>query len=394
MARTSNKASHWWQQLSNFSAEKSAPVIYGVTDRSQLPWWEKINDWLIDRTAVKISEKVRFYQSLHLLLSAGIGLVRALSMLSERYRNPRFRRIVQTIIYDLNHGKTLSAAIHKYPTVFSLHEVKSIQAGEMGGQLEHTLELLAQDWQRVAHFRGRIRRALSYPMVALAGVILALVIILLVVIPRLEALFADFGGELPWMTQVLISSSNLLSVGGGWLIFGGVSAFFAARAWAQSRAGKKTLHGIFLEAPMFGGLVREIQTFQVANQLGNLLQSNVPLEIAIKVLPNLVSNQQISTALGRVKTHLQQGEKLSTSLERIPWLDPVLGEVVQLGEESGTLGAVLQKLADQYSIEIDSQLDQINTLIEPLVILLVGGVIGFLALAIMSPILQIQAVIV
>ena len=364
--------------------------VYGVTDNSKLPFYERWNDYLLDISPISDKEKNLVFNSLKLLVSSGMGFVRALEMIAKRHKNQRFARILYTISYDMNHGLSFSKSLKKYPQVFQQSEIKNLYAGELSGHIEDSLHNVVHQLDKDIKLSRQISSALMYPFTALFAVLLAVFVIFIFVIPKFQKMFDDIGSELPVSTQLLISlSENVRAYWVLWLI-SFVMIYLVFKAWKESEIGKIKYDGILLELPIFGYLIRDVQTLRITSQLGTLLLSHVPLQKSIHILGQIIPNAVMSSAIFEVERKLKAGEVLSDIIEGQELFDPVLAEVIRVGERTGKTGEVLKRLGNQYEIEMDNQFKNITSLIEPIVLVLVGGVVVFLAIAIMSPIFKIQ----
>lgn len=367
-------------------------VIYGVTDRRKDPWYEKLNDFLIDKSPVATKTKSIFFHSLHLLVASGVSFTKALEMLSARQKNQRFRRILDTIVYDMvKNGKSFSGALEKHPDVFSRPEIKVIYAGEISGTIEKNLSALAQQISKNLEIQMRVKTALMYPVTVLSAVAIAVVVVMIWVVPRFTDLFAQFpSSQLPLSTRTLIGFSDFVQ--GYWwflaLLIVGAGGLFTN--WRKTNHGEREWDGFLLSFPWIGKIISDIQTVQIANNFSTLLKAGIPVERVLKILSNIVSNTVVGDDLARIGQKIIKGIPLFESFSQAPSIDPTLAEVIEVGEQGGNIPEILEKTAQQYQLEVDTQLKNLNTMIEPAIIILMGAMVVFMALAILTPILQLQ----
>ncbi len=367
-------------------------IIYGVTDRSNDTIWQKINDFLIDHSSVTKKEKMVFFNSLKLLVTSGVNFTKAIQMLAIRAKNERLKRILNTIEYDmLNMGMRFSEAMAKYPQVFSVSEIKMIYSGELAGRLEEVLEAVSTRIQKNIEMEIRVKSALMYPITVFIAIILAGVVVMLFVVPKFEAMFSSFGADLPMATKIMIETSNFMQNYWWFILLILVSAWVIFQNWKNSEDGKYDWDEFLLGLPGLGALIRDIQTTKIAGNFSTLLMSGIPIAKAIHVLSEIIDNKVISRDLLQIEHDVKSGKQVHESFAEYKNLDPVLAEVIEIGEKSGAIPEVLHKVAQQYSLEVDAQLKNLSSMIEPLVILIVGGAVVFMALAIMTPIMKMQS---
>ncbi|MCF7812229.1 type II secretion system F family protein [Candidatus Gracilibacteria bacterium] len=326
------------------------------------------------------------------MVNSGVRFVRALEILAERQRNLHFQRVLQSVVYDMVHnGASFSQAMAKYPRIFAPEEVKMVLSGEMTGRLEETLESIADQIQKNIQLSLRIRSALMYPITVIIAIVLAAFVIMILVVPKFMILFSEFpNAELPIATRILIGTSSFLREAWWFLLTLGIASVFVFRNWKQSERGRKKWDGFLLKMPLFRGIVRNIQTVRISSNFSTLIQSGIPITKALQLLSEIIPNSVIGRAILNVKEKIIHGKKIHAAFSEEPAFDPILGEIIEIGEKSGRLSEILEKTASQYQNEVDAQLKNLTTLIEPLVIVLVGGAIVFMALAIMTPIFRLQ----
>ena len=367
-------------------------IIYGVTDRSNDSLWQKINDFLIDNSPITKKEKMVFFNSLKLLVTSGVNFTKAIHMMAERSKNEHLKRILHTIEYDmLNSGMKFSEAMAKYPRVFSVSEMKMIYSGEIAGRLEEVLEAVATRIQKNIEMEIRVKSAMMYPITVFIAIILAGIVVMLFVVPKFEAMFASFGSDLPIATKIMIGMSRFFQDYWWFLLLILISAWVIFQNWKKSEDGKYQWDEFLLNLPGIGPLIRDIQTAKIAGNFSTLLESGIPIAKAIHVLGEIIDNDVISQVLLQIEHEVRKGKQVHEAFAEHKELDPILAEVIEIGEQSGAIPQVLHKVGMQYDLEVDAQLKNLSAMIEPLVILIVGLAVTFMALAIMTPIMKMQS---
>lgn len=371
---------------------RSRTVIYGHTDRSNDHWLLQFNDFVIDNSLVSQKEKSLFFSSLKLLVNSGVPFIQALRLLSARNKNMKFVRTIDTMVYDMEaRGYSFSKALAKYPRIFEASEVKMVYAGELTGKLEETLDTIATQMEKNIALAMKIQSALMYPMIVLIAIFLAGTATMMFIVPQFMSLFEQLGTEkLPLATKILILISDLL-IYFWWIIFPGIFAFFFwFLGWKKSPQGKPLWDEFILNLPLISGLINNIQTTKISGNLSTLMASGIPVVKALKSLKDIIPNQIISDSLRRIELNVSKGVPLHKAFADEPCIDSVIPEILEVGERTGSISEVLEKLSVQYEAEVDHQLKNLSTTIEPAIIIIVGGAVVFLALAILGPIFQMQ----
>ena len=372
------------------SKPKLRRVIYGITNRIHDPVLLQINDFIIDHSSISLKEKNLLFHSLQLLVGSGVKFTKSLKMLSERTQNIRLSRILDTVVYDMeNQGLSFSAALQKYP-VFSNSEIKMIYSGEITGNIEDSLQTIATQLQKSIELQIQVKNALTYPLVVFFAIFLAGVVVVMFIVPKFIGLFSEFGSSLPWSTKLLMQTSDFF-IHFWWLIFMAlIGAVFAFKKWTTSPDGKITWDRFLLKIPIFAPIINNIQTVRITNNFSCLMQSGIPVSKALRILSEIIPNAAITESIENIEINVREGMAIHKSFRQETILDPVISEIIDVGEQTGRIPEVLGKLGSQYELEVESQLKNLTTLIEPLVIIVVGAAVVFMAMAIMTPIFQMQ----
>jgi len=345
---------------------------------------------LFQRTSVQdISLATR---QLGTLLQAGVPMVDALSALIDQIENEGFKRTFAAIKSDVNEGMALADAMAKHRDFTNIY-VNMVRAGETSGALEVVLERLADFTEGQAQLRAKVLSAMLYPMIMVIVASLVLVIMLTTVIPRISQIFEHMKTELPFMTRILISSSNFLrSFWWLFIIFIGLGGYLFFR-WKKSPKGKAKWDRFKLKVPIFGPLLRMVAVARFARTLSTLMSSGVPLLTSLQIVRNVVENDALEEAVDRVRDAVKEGEDIATPLRRSGQFPPMVVHMVAIGEKSGELETMLNRVATAYEQQVQTKVSGLTSLLEPVMILLMGGTVAFIIFAILTPIMQMSQVV-
>ncbi len=340
---------------------------------------------------VKPLDILLFTREMADLLDAGLPMDRAFSVLIDQTDSPTLQAMLSAMQNEIRAGQPLSDALTKYPREFPPLYANMVRAGEVSGQLAGVMARLADFLEKEQVRRSQITAALTYPAVLISVAILAVVFLLTFAIPRLTPVFKDMGASLPLPTILLLGLSGFIAKFWWAIIAVAIGGYFGFRAWLATVPGRRSYDGFRLRAPMFGGLIQKVVAARLVRTLGTLLGGGVPileaLDIAASALGNVVSTEAILEARGGVR----QGETLHEAMERTATFLPVVTHMTAVGEETGRLPAMLLRTADTLDFEVDSAMRRLISLVEPLVVLFMGGFIGFIVLSILLPIFQISS---
>lgn len=334
-----------------------------------------------------------FTRELADLIDAGLPIDRALSVLIEQTDSEAMRAMLQGIQRDVRAGQALSDALRKYPREFPPLYANMIHAGEVAGQLPDVMARLADFLEKEQVRKSQIVAALTYPAVLITVAILAVTFLLTFVIPRLEAVFKDLGTALPLPTQILLAVSGFI-MNRWWVIalviIGLVVGF---RAWLQTVPGRRTFDALRLNLPLIGLLTRKMVMARFARTLGTLLAGGVPILESLDIASTAVGNTVAAASVADIRDRVRQGETLSSGMREDPVFVPLVVHMSAVGEETGRLGAMLIRTAETLDFEVDNAMRRIISLVEPLVVLLMGGFVGFVVLSILLPIFQANTIV-
>ncbi len=333
-----------------------------------------------------VKDKAVFASQMAALVSAGVPIVRSLEILAEQQKLPMFKRALLRISKDVNQGSSLGAALRRWPKVFDNLSVAMVEAGEAGGVLEEVLKRLAKLLEDNAKLQNQIRGALGYPVTVLViaiGVFLGMTIFL---IPTFAGIFEDLGAELPAFTQLMVDLSALLRSSFSLLLVGGLLllVWLLKRAYG-TKVGRRRMDGVMLKLPLFGDLIRKTATAQFCRTFSSLTRAGVPILMALDIVRDTVGNRVLSEAIEASKNEVQQGGTLSLALQRRKVFPTMAVSMLVIGEESGGVDAMLSKVADFYEDEIAATVKAMTAMLEPAMIVIVGGIVGSILLAMYLP---------
>ncbi len=361
--------------------------IYGVTDRSHRTFAQKVNDFLIDRSSIPLKERGYFFELLATMIRAGISLVQSVKILRTKTENQRLRRVIATIAYELEHGKQFSQTLERFPDVFSESERGIIRSSEATGNLEQSLFKIAGNIERQDGLRSRLIGAMIYPIAVLIALFASIAVILGLVVPRMQTLFAENAIQQPTLTKIFIGASVWFTHY-WWVIF--ILIIFAIigfHVYTHSDEGRFSWDFHKLRIPIIGRLLRSVYVLRFVDSLGLLVESGLPINKALEYVANTIGNEVYRHKTYEALASVQMGEPLSLTLLRAPFLFPeTVSNMIAIAEQSATIGEISLKVGVHYQREIDNTLKQLTTVLGPLMILVIGVAVAFFAIAILSPI--------
>jgi type IV pilus assembly protein PilC len=347
-------------------------------------------------TKVKETDVVLFTRQLATMIEAGISLVQALTALYEQ-ADPKKQRGLRSVISDVTTrvqgGETFNESIAKHPRVFNRLFVSMVKAGEHGGLLAEILDRLAGFLEASARLRKKVKSAMTYPVIVICIAFLITTFLIVRVVPVFGEIFADFGAKLPAPTQFLIDLSNF--VRGQWyfLVAGLIGAIVGVRMFLRSERGKQLWDRWKLKLPVFGPLVHKIAMSRFARTFAQLIRSGVPILEVLDIVGGSAGNHVVEESIKGVALDVEKGDNLSVSLSRKKIFPPMLLRMVAAGEATGKIDTMLEKMADFWDEEIEAMLDALTSLIEPLLIVFLGVIVGGIVIAMFLPIFKLNEVV-
>lgn len=327
-----------------------------------------------------------FTRQFSVMLDAGLPLVQCLEILGEQEEDKNFREIIQAVRSDVEAGSSLADAMRKHPRAFNNLYVSMIAAGEAGGILDVILQRLSIYIEKVVKLNSQVRSALVYPVTVIVIAVGVVAIILWKVIPVFSQLFAGLGGELPFLTRMVVDASNFLQ--NYFILIAGVlvAGYLAARRWYRStESGRKFFDTLMLKIPVIGMLLRKISVARFCRTLSTLTSSGVPILDGLEITARTSGNAVIEEAILAVRKAVEEGKTVSGPLAETKVFPPMVVQMINVGEQTGALDQMLAKIADFYEEEVDTAVAGLMKLIEPLMIVILGGIIGTIVTAMYLP---------
>lgn len=338
---------------------------------------------------VKITDLVLFTRQLSTMVSAGVPLLRSLNTMYSQVENPTLKEIIGDLMHDVEAGTSLADAMEKHPDVFSDIFVNMIRAGEAAGIVDDILKRLATQVEKNASMRKKIKSASTYPMVLLTLTIGAFMGLMIFIIPRIAAILKDIGGpdaKLPMITQVMISISGFMTHYWYIMIAMTAIAIFAFSKYKKTPAGKLQLHTLALKTPILKNLITKIAVARFTRTFSALIGAGVSVVEALRVTARAIGNEVYRKAVEDAAAEVVNGKQLSQAIEGNKLFPGIVPQMLAVGEETGQTDVVLVKVADFYDEEVDAVIDSLSSILEPVMIVIMGGMVGLVAASVMGPI--------
>ncbi|MRX71435.1 type II secretion system F family protein [Bacillus lacus] len=338
---------------------------------------------------VKLQDLVIFLRQFSTLLEAGVTVVDCTSILAKQTESKALQKALEQMEEDLRSGSPLSAAAAKHPKMFTSMFINMVRAGEAGGNMDETLNRLAEHYEKQHRTKQKIQSALAYP--AAVGIIAAAVVafLLIAIVPTFVTMFEDFGGELPAITVFVLNASNFMQ-NFWWLIALMILMFYILlHTLYKNPATKYYLDYALLRMPIFGSMIQKAMIARLTRTLSSLFSSSVPILQALAIVEKVVENEVISRVLLESRRSLENGLSLTEPMKKHWAFPPLVTSMIAIGEETGALDSMLSKIADFYEAEVESSTDRLKSLIEPLMIVLLAAIVGTIVTSIMVPMFDI-----
>jgi len=341
-------------------------------------------------TEVSIKDKAVFSRQFAALTNAGVAIVRSLGVLSDQCTNPKLKQSLIEISADVQNGMNLSDSMRKHPQCFDGLYVSMVQAGEVGGVLDDVMNRLAKLLEDVARLQNQIKSALSYPMVVgflATSIFLGMTIFL---IPIFAGIFQSIGTELPPLTQFLMDCSITLRSWRIFLIFGtAIGTSIAYKQYYKTDVGRVTIDRLSLKMPLFGDLIQKSAVARFSRTFGALTRSGVPILTSLEIVRDTSGNQVIANAIDAARVEIQQGGMISIALQKEKVFPAMAIQMISIGEETGEIDGMLMKVADFYEDEVEQSVKALTSILEPIMIVVLGGMVGTILLAMYLPLFKI-----
>jgi type IV pilus assembly protein PilC len=321
------------------------------------------------------------------MIASGLPLNKAMGILADQERNPKLKEILIGVLENLEAGAPFSTAAAKYPILFDKVFINIVVSGETVGKLSEVLGQLADQYEKEGDFNGKVSGAFAYPAFIIVAMLLVGGVMMVYIVPQLQSIFEEANAALPLPTRVIISVSNFLKNDWLLLLIGLIAAFFLLRAYFRSAAGTRVVDGVTLRIP--GNLGVEIYMTRMSQTLGMLVQAGTPIIEALNVTADVMNNVYYQDLLRGAVAQVKRGIPLSVPVSESTYFPPIVSQMISVGEQTGQLDKILLNLGQYYQREVDDKLKNVSTLIEPIIIVIVGVGVGFLVYAILMPIYSI-----
>ncbi|MFQ4140123.1 type II secretion system F family protein [Nodosilinea sp. PGN35] len=346
-------------------------------------------------TKVTVKDKAIFSRQFAALVNAGVALVRGLGVLAEDCSNPKLKQALMAINADVQQGTSLSDAMRKHPACFDNLYVALIQAGEVGGVLDEVLNRLAKLLEDLARLQNQIKSAMAYPVTVGFLAVIIFVGMTVFLLPIFADMFEDLGADLPVFTQVMMMISRFLRQPLNWVFMvAAISALsFAYRRYYATLNGRRVIDRISLKMPLFGDLIQKTATARFCRTFGSLSKSGVPILTALEIVRDTAGNQVIAEAVDEARKDVQGGGMISLALQKHAVFPSMAVQMISIGEETGELDSMLMKVADFYEDEVEQAVKALTSVMEPIMIMVLGGMVGSILISMYLPMFKIMEAI-
>ncbi|UCE70960.1 MAG: type II secretion system F family protein [Nitrospiraceae bacterium] len=344
----------------------------------------------------KVTEKdlVIFTRQFATMIGAGLPLVQALDILSNQTENKHYAKIIGEIKNDVEGGSTFADALKKHPKVYSDLYSNMVAAGESGGILDTILIRLAQYIEKAQKLKRQVKGAMTYPAVVISVAILVIAVIMIFVVPTFSKMFTQLGGQLPGPTQLVIDMSDFIAGTGGLITFASMIIIVVGIVkWRKTETGRTITDRILLKLPIFGILLKKVAVAKFTRTLGTLTSSGVPILDGLNITAKTAGNKVIEKAVFEVRKNVAEGQTIADPLSETKVFPPMVTQMIAVGESTGALDSMLDKIADFYDEEVDAAVANLTAMLEPLLMVFLGGTVGFIVVAMYLPIFKLITLI-
>ena len=341
----------------------------------------------------KVTKKdiVIFTRQFSTMIDAGLPLVQGLNILAEQTENRTFKGILKQVTKDVEGGSTLADALGRHPKVFDALFVNLIAAGEVGGILDTIMQRLATYIEKAEKLKSQIKGAMTYPLVVIGIAILCVAVIMIFVIPVFQDMFSSFGKALPAPTQLVVNMSNFTKGNWYYMLLGLMVFVWIFRRYRRTHSGRRNTDSIVLKLPIFGELIKKTAIARFTRTLGTMLSSGVPILDALEITARTSGNVIVEEVIYDARSSIAEGQTVAEPLAETDIFPGMVTQMISVGESTGALDAMLEKIADFYDDEVDAAVSAMTSMLEPLLLLFLGGSLGGLAVALYLPIFQMAA---
>jgi len=367
---------------------KLSELRYHVLNIKEAQAKRSLNERLSNMQKVKLRELVLFSRQFATMIDAGLSVVKCLDILQQQSKDVKLREVIGQVKHDVGSGASLTDAISRHPRVFSALYINMIRSAEAGGILDQVLDRLAGFLEKEQEMRSKVKSAMMYPCVVLAFATLMLIALLMFVLPKFKEIFESMQLKLPVTTSVMLNFSEYVKSYWWAGIIAVIGLFIAFKLYCATPKGAYNVDAAKLKIPVMGELLLKTAVSRFARTFGTLIASGVPVLRALEIVVDTSGNRVVSAAINQARSSVKEGEKISTPLFATKLFPVMVTQMISVGEETGRLDQMLSKVSDFYDAEVDATLKGLTSLIEPLMIVGLGGIVGFIAVSVISPIYQ------
>ena len=343
----------------------------------------------------KVKEKsiVVFARIFSTMINAGLPLIQCLELLAQQEENKTFSKIITTVKEDIEGGSTLHDALKKHPAVFDELFVNLVAAGESGGILDVILIRLSNYMEKAMKLKSKVKSAMTYPAAVLVISVAVVALLLIKVIPVFKELFEGMGGQLPGPTQFLVNASQFMQSYFLYMIVGVALFVYLFRRYYRTAKGRFTIDSLVLKAPVFGPLIKKVAVAKFTRTLSTMLGSGVPILEGLSIVSKTAGNVIVENAIMKTRQSISEGKTIAEPLAETDVFPPMVVQMIAVGEATGALDAMLAKIADFYDDEVDTAVDNMTALLEPFMMVFLGGIVGGMIIAMYLPIFKMASVV-
>jgi type IV pilus assembly protein PilC len=342
---------------------------------------------------VSIKDLAVFTRQFSTMVNAGLPLVQCMDILATQCESERFQQIQKQVMFDVESGSTLAEALRKHPDAFDNLYVNMVEAGETGGILDGILNRLAEYIEKAESLRRKVKSAMTYPAVVGGVALMTTVFMLVFIIPSFANVFDQFGGELPLPTRIVMGISNTIKA--FWwamlLVIGGV--IFGLKRWYQTEAGRMSVDRLMLKTPVFGTVILKASVARFSRTLGTLIGSGVPILTALEITSRTAGNKIVELEIMQTRGSIREGETIAAPLRNSIVFPPMVVQMISVGEETGALDKMLEKIAAFYDDEVNTAVETLTSVIEPIMIVIMGALVGGMVVSMYLPLFKLASVV-
>ena len=337
-------------------------------------------------TRIKMQDRIVFAKNLSAMIDAGLALSRALAVLEKQTQNVKFKAVLHDLGEEISKGNSLSVAMAKHPKVFSTLFVFMVRAGEEAGNLVESLKVVGDQLEKSYNLRKKIKGAMMYPSIVIGAMVLIAVLMFMYVVPTLIQTFKDLGGDLPTSTKIIIFISDALQNYGLWVLVGFITLVILTVLGLRTSQGRRGFEWLVLHLPVISGIAKESNSAMTTRTLSSLLTSGVDIIESLNITRDVLQNSYYKEVISKAIENVKKGVPLSAAFLEADKIYPILvGEMIEVGEETGKVSEMLFRVAIFYESEVEAATKDMATIIEPILMLVIGGGVGFFAISMISP---------